>query len=665
MMPKNTNHAPMKGQKIQLPVVAIDEILIHMRPGHPRKLPGFIENAPPALQRLMKSDPSVKAYLNSMENGTSDQNKIRAAIPILPTGLLGDSSEETNGLHVTKSNARLINDGDDSKRKASLHAGSERTTKRAKKQDHPGTSYTKDNPSKETPPTPPTPPPPQNSMFSGLEVKSTSTHTGSVVSTTGQGIKREPAPKTKTNIIMQDPTDQAEASIPTEHVINGPDLNRTFTVRRKWTKRALPWNLTARALNLVPPPPQDEDIREPKRPRLEKASPTSTDEAIERASVRVGNWTAVEDVKLKDAVKTHGGKNWVAIAALVPGRTRRQCSDRWHNALVPSADRATVRADNWTAVEDSKLKDAFQIHDGKNWGAIASLVSDRTPKQCRNRWQHFSIPTPGRRGKWTEDDVIKLKAAVQTHGKDWAAIAELVPGRTKGQCRSTWKNVLDPNIDRATPELSAFATKTERSQLGADFQPSDLSVICGQGRQHSHTGNRRFRTLASVFVERYSGAVNRTTKVALVSGVLTTIRQAGGHFCRYEKGAWFEVGDRSAREKISAYFRDMLHTRYRSSAKAKTSAVQMHRGKDLDAVTLLVPGRTQNQCQNRWHHTSNNSVVALGSGAHAAINPTTTPTGKWTADEDKKLRDAVRTHGCNYWVKITAVPRSNKEPVLR
>jgi hypothetical protein len=50
------------------------------------------------------------------------------------------------------------------------------------------------------------------------------------------------------------------------------------------------------------------------------------------------------------------------------------------------------------------------------------------------------------------------------------------------------------------------------------------------------------------------------------------IRHAGGHFCKYEKGAWFEVGDRCAREKVSAYFRDMLHTQYRSSAKAKAKA---------------------------------------------------------------------------------------------
>jgi myb proto-oncogene protein len=44
---------------------------------------------------------------------------------------------------------------------------------------------------------------------------------------------------------------------------------------------------------------------------------------------RTGKWTADEDSKLKDAVQTHGGKNWDAIAALVPSRTVIQCYDRW------------------------------------------------------------------------------------------------------------------------------------------------------------------------------------------------------------------------------------------------------------------------------------------------------------------------------------------------
>jgi hypothetical protein len=121
-------------------------------------------------------------------------------------------------------------------------------------------------------------------------------------------------------------------------------------------------------------------------------------------------------------------------------------------------------------------------------------------------------------------------------------------------------------------KLSAgVAPKTGRSQLGVDFQPSEHSVICGRGRQHNSTGNCRFRVLAGLFVERYSRSDSKTTKAAIVFDIITMIRQAGGHFCKNEKGAWFEVGDQCARGKVSAFFRDILHTQYRSSAKAKTT----------------------------------------------------------------------------------------------
>jgi hypothetical protein len=129
------------------------------------------------------------------------------------------------------------------------------------------------------------------------------------------------------------------------------------------------------------------------------------------------------------------------------------------------------------------------------------------------------------------------------------------------------------NTSECDTELPvAFGPKTVRSQLGADFQPSGISVICGRGKgSYNHTGNCCLRILASVFVERYARADSKADKSALVLNIVNMIRQSGGQFCKYEQGAWFEVGDRCAREKVSAFFRDMLHTQYRSSAKAKTT----------------------------------------------------------------------------------------------
>jgi hypothetical protein len=121
-------------------------------------------------------------------------------------------------------------------------------------------------------------------------------------------------------------------------------------------------------------------------------------------------------------------------------------------------------------------------------------------------------------------------------------------------------------------ERSASSPRTERSQLGVDFQPSDSSVICGHGKaSYDHPGNRLLRMLASTFVTDYSQAGRKLAKSTIVANIVTMIRQGGGAFCMYKKGAWFEVGNYKAREKVSALLRDKLHTQYRSSAKAKAA----------------------------------------------------------------------------------------------
>jgi hypothetical protein len=91
--------------------------------------------------------------------------------------------------------------------------------------------------------------------------------------------------------------------------------------------------------------------------------------------------------------------------------------------------------------------------------------------------------------------------------------------------------------------------------------------------------------LGSAFEVDYCQAGRKLNKSAIVANIVAVIRRGGGGwcgggcFCRYEKGSWFEVGDHFASEKVSAMFRDMLHTQYRSSAKAKTTRRRGHRNR--------------------------------------------------------------------------------------
>jgi hypothetical protein len=175
-------------------------------------------------------------------------------------------------------------------------------------------------------------------------------------------------------------------------------------------------------------------------------------------------WTPEEDAQLTSAVanscKNIRGKqnqiDWVAVAVLVSGRTKKQCIRRWNHVSDHSIDRANERTGKWSGEEDNTLKGAAQRYGGKNWGAVAALVPGRTRPQCFNRWLcaldpnlkpatgRISIdPTTACRGNWEEDEIIKLKNAVQMHGgKSWDKIALLVPGRTRVQCWNQWKKDL-------------------------------------------------------------------------------------------------------------------------------------------------------------------------------------------------------------------------------
>jgi S-ribosylhomocysteine lyase LuxS involved in autoinducer biosynthesis len=479
---------------------------------------------------------------------------------------------------------------------------------------------------------------------------------------------------------MQGPTKDDEASIP----------------KRAKLKRPQPWTLTARDIKGVTPltPPQYEYIPATKKPRREEyltrtaakaaRETASPDVAVSlpptstlRRSTRViktsnsgtpapppnyadddfgdanddddgdandapvmdtqptsseprRNWKPEEDTKLTKAVKKYG-KNWVTVAAMVPGRKNRQCHSRWVQTLDP----ANMKKGPWTPEEDATLMEAMKKH-GKEWAAIAAMVPGRTNQQCRHRWTQALDPANWK-GKWTPEQDAKLTAAVKTHGKDWVANSKLVPGRTNNQCHNRWTHTLDPanvKTGKWTPKEDAKLTEAVK-KLGKDCWAAVAPMV--PGRRSDQCRSRWTHTLDPAKVKN-PGKWKPEEDAKLNQAVEKHIRD------------WVAVAALvPGRTRAQCWKRWVLTFDPANGKKGKwtpeedtklTEAVKKL-GKDCwAAVAPMVPGRRSDQCRTRWVQTLDPTIEKKP--------------GKWTPEEDTKLTKAVKKHG-NHWIAVTAM----------
>ncbi|RLN74318.1 hypothetical protein BBJ28_00019791 [Nothophytophthora sp. Chile5] len=135
-------------------------------------------------------------------------------------------------------------------------------------------------------------------------------------------------------------------------------------------------------------------------------------------------WTAAEDHRLTALVRRHSARHWAVLASFLPGRSGKQCRERWHNQLDPK-----IKRSEWSAGEDALLVD-LQRRLGNTWSRIAKHLPGRTDNSVKNRWHSARLKLRSHQEGWVatgDSGRTSLRSAKEKYLRLTVVKSPLVP----------------------------------------------------------------------------------------------------------------------------------------------------------------------------------------------------------------------------------------------
>lgn len=100
----------------------------------------------------------------------------------------------------------------------------------------------------------------------------------------------------------------------------------------------------------------------------------------------------------------------------------------------------------FTHEDDELLIKLVKDMPGCSWSSIASHMNNKTPKQCRDRWNNYANPDL-KHGNWTIDEEIILLQNFNNIGLKWSEMMKFLPRRSSNEIRYQWLKLTNGEED--------------------------------------------------------------------------------------------------------------------------------------------------------------------------------------------------------------------------
>jgi hypothetical protein len=144
-----------------------------------------------------------------------------------------------------------------------------------------------------------------------------------------------------------------------------------------------------------------------------------------------------------------------------------------HSSAVPSLSSLHKSKAKWSSDEDHILLGLVQEHGAHRWNELAESIPGRTGKQCRERWLSKLSPE-FTSTSWSPEEDRVLIHCQETYGNQWAKFRGQLPSRSLVQIKNRWVSLTRRGYIPTSPQI---ALPLRECQLPA---PRELSVCLGE-----------------------------------------------------------------------------------------------------------------------------------------------------------------------------------------